>query len=219
MDAPLVLTSLLVPGEVDDEVHGMDIAWSYPLELYESANNYKNPWDVDIVQIDDVLNTPKQYSGMGYTHEVSDINKGILCSAYKTLPTMHDKLKSQMDLAKKLAAVEETAVAELVIEKHFLKDIKGNLRKFSTQKFRCVKCNTKYRRPPLAGKCNVCKGKIIFTISEGSIIKYLQPTISLAQTFKVRPYLMQTIDILNDQVESILGKDSEIQEGLGKWFG
>ena len=219
MDAPLVLTSLLVPGEVDDEVHGMDIAWSYPLELYESASQYKNPWDIDIVQIDNVLNTPKQYSGMGYTHTVSDINKGIMCSAYKTLPTMQDKLTSQMDLAKKLAAVDETGVAELVIEKHFLKDIKGNLRKFSTQKFRCVKCNTKYRRPPLAGKCNTCNGKIIFTISEGSIIKYLQPTISLAKTFKVRPYLMQTIEILNNQIDSILGKESEIQEGLGKWFG
>ncbi len=218
MDAPLVLTSFLIPGEVDDEVHGLDISWGYPLELYEAALEYKNPWDVSILQIDNVLNTPKQYEGMGYTHETSSINKGVLCSSYKLLPTMEEKLKGQMDLAEKICAVDATGVAQLVIEKHLIRDIKGNLRKFSTQQFRCVGCNQKYRRPPLAGKCVSCQGKIIFTISEGSIIKYLNPTISLAKKYNVPKYLMQTIDLLELEVISILGKDKEIQEGLGKWF-
>jgi len=218
MDAPLVLTSILIPGEVDDEVHGMDIVWDYPLELYEAAEEYKNPWDVEIRQIGNVLGTPEQYEGMGYTHIVTNINKGVLCSAYKTLPTMEDKLKGQMDLAEKINAVSPTGVAELVIEKHFLKDIKGNLRKFSTQQFRCVNCNEKYRRPPLRGKCIVCNGKIIFTISKGSITKYVQPTISMAEKYGVKPYLMQSIDILSEQIDSVLGKEKEIQEGLGKWF-
>jgi len=219
MDAPLVLTSHLIPGEVDDEVHGMDIAWSYPLEFYEAATKYKYPWEVDVVQINNVLNTPKQYEKMGYTHEVSDMNMGVRCSAYKRLPTMQEKLMGQMDLAEKLVAVEPEEVAQLVIEKHFLKDIKGNLRKFSTQQFRCVKCNEKYRRPPLAGKCHTCGGKIIFTISEGSIIKYLEPTLSLARKYDVTPYLKQNLDFLEKQVASVLGKPKEKQEGLGKWFG
>jgi DNA polymerase II large subunit len=219
MDAPLVLTSLLIPGEVDDEVHGLDIVWSYPLEFYEAATQYKNPWDVKIQQIDHVLNTPKQYEGMGYTHEVSNINSGILCSAYKTLPTMEEKLKGQMDLAEKISAVTPEEVAQLVIEKHFLKDIKGNLRKFSTQQFRCVSCNQKYRRPPLIGKCLACKGKIIFTISEGSIIKYLEPTLSMAKKYNVTSYLRQNLLFLEKQIESILGREKEKQEGLGKWFG
>lgn len=219
MDAPLVLTSLLVPSEVDDEVHGMDIVWEYPLELYEAALNYKNPWEVDVIQIGDVLETPKQYQNMGYTHDVENINLGVNCSAYKTLPTMQDKLMGQMDLAEKISAVDSGGVAQLVIEKHFIKDIKGNLRKFSTQRFRCVKCNQKYRRPPLKGKCVVCDGKIIFTISEGSIVKYLEPTLSLAKKYDVSPYLNQTLDFLQKQVESVLGKEKEKQEGLGKWFG
>ncbi|AJF61431.1 DNA polymerase II large subunit [archaeon GW2011_AR15] len=219
MDAPLVLTSLLVPGEVDDEVHGMDIAWSYPLELYEAALEYKYPWEVEILQIDDVLNTEEQYEGMGYTHEISDINSGVLRSAYKLLPTMQDKLMGQMDLAEKIVAVNTGDVAQLVIEKHFLKDIRGNLRKFSTQRFRCVSCNKKYRRPPLAGRCTSCQGKIIFTVAEGSIVKYLQPTISLAEKYKVSDYLMQTLYFLQKQVDSVLGKEKERQEGLGKWFG
>ena len=219
MDAPLVLTSMLVPGEVDDEVHGMDIAWNYPLELYEAAQEYKYPWEVKVLQIDDVLNREEQYEKMGYTHETTDINQGVLRSAYKSLPTMQDKLLGQMDLAEKIVAVNSSDVAQLVIEKHFLKDIRGNLRKFSTQRFRCVACNKKYRRPPLVGRCMHCGGKIIFTVSEGSIVKYLQPTISLAEKYKVSSYLMQTLYFLQKQVASVLGKDKERQEGLGKWFG
>ncbi len=219
MDAPLVLTTILIPGEVDDEVHGLDVVWKYPLEFYEAAVQYKNPWDVKIAQIDNFLGTPKQYQGMGYTHETTSINAGVLCSAYKTLPTMEDKLKGQMDLAEKIAAVTPEEVAQLVIEKHFLKDIKGNLRKFSTQQFRCVSCNEKYRRPPLVGKCLSCGGKIIFTISEGSIIKYLEPTLSMARKYKISAYLMQILESLQKQIDSVLGKEKEKQEGLGKWFG
>ncbi len=219
MDAPLVLTSLLIPSEVDDEVHGMDIVWSYPLELYEAALEYKKPWEVSVLQISDVLDTPKEYEKMGYTHEVENINSGSNCSAYKILPTMQDKLTGQMELAEKIAAVDSGGVAQLVIEKHFIKDIKGNLRKFSTQRFRCVNCNQKYRRPPLKGKCLACGGKIIFTISEGSIVKYLEPTLSLARKYDVSPYLEQTLEFLEKQVESVLGKEKERQEGLGKWFG
>lgn len=225
MDAPLVLTSLLIPAEVDDEVHGMDIVWKYPLELYEAALLYKNPWDVKVKQIDNVLDTEGQYEGMGYTHETSSINAGVLCSAYKTLPSMAEKLDGQMSLAEKILAVDEMDVATLVIEKHFIKDAKGNLRKFSIQKFRCVSCNEKYRRPPLLGFCtkqkgkDMCKGKIIFTIHEGSVIKYLQPSIDIANKYNVSPYLKQTLQLLKQQVEDMFGKDPEKQSGLNEWFG
>ena len=115
-------------------------------------------------------------------------------------------------------AVNEKDVATLVIEKHFLKDIKGNLRKFSQQQFRCVSCSEKFRRPPLKGICTKCNGKIIFTISEGSVIKYLEPSISLSEKYDIDPYLKQTLQILKMRVEAVFGKDKEKQEGLGKWF-
>jgi DNA polymerase II large subunit len=41
--------------------------------------------------------------------------------------------------------------------------MRGNLRKFSMQGFRCVECNEIMRRPPLKGVCPICQGKIIFT--------------------------------------------------------
>ena len=219
MDAPLVLTSKLIPTEVDDQALGLDVVSEYPIELYECAEEYKNPLDVKVEQIRHRVNTPQQYEGFGFTHNSSNINAGVTCSAYKELPSMEEKLNGQMALAVKIRAVSEKDVARLVVEKHFLKDTKGNLRKFSQQNFRCVKCNESYRRPPLFGKCLKCAGKIIFTISEGSVIKYLDLSIKLGEKYGLSPYLKQTLDLLQRRVDAEFGKDKEKQEGLGKWFG
>ena len=144
---------------------------------------------------------------------------GVKCSSYKTIPSMQDKLKGQMDLADKIRAVDAADVARLVIEKHLLRDIKGNLRKFSQQQFRCSKCSEKYRRPPLTGKCLECGSRIIFTVTEGSIIKYLEPAISLSDKYNLPPYLKQVLELTKNRVESVFGKEAEKQEGLNRWFG
>lgn len=219
MDAPLVLTTKLIPAEVDDMVFDMEMEWRYPLEFYNAALEYKMPWDVKMKQLEHELNKPGQYENFGFTHTITNMNFGVKCSAYKALPSMEEKLRSQMDLAVKLSSVDEGDVARLVIEKHFLKDLKGNLRKFSQQKFRCVNCNEKFRRPPLTGKCPVCNGKIIFTISEGSVGKYLEPSLSLARKFHLSPFLSQTIELTKQRFESVFGREKEIQTGLGSWFG
>ncbi|MBN2112006.1 DNA polymerase II large subunit [Candidatus Woesearchaeota archaeon] len=217
-DAPLVLTSRLIPAEVDDMAFDVDVAWKYPLEFYNACLDYKNPWDVVIDTIGKRLGTERQYCGTGFTHDIDNINHTVRCSAYKTLPSMEDKLKGQMDIAEKVRAVDTSDVGRLVIEKHFLKDTKGNLRKFSMQQFRCVNCNEKFRRPPLVGKCTKCGGKIIFTISEGSVIKYLQPAISIAEKYDLPAYLQQTLVLLQRRIDGVFGKEKERQEGLGKWF-
>lgn len=226
MDAPLVLTSFLDPTEVDDQVHGIDVVWKYPLELYEASLELKNPWEVKygpekkkVEQLSDRLSTERQYEGYGFTHHVDNFNKGIQCSAYKILPSMEEKLFGQMEIAKKVRAVDMDDVAKLVIQKHFLRDIKGNLRKFSMQQFRCVKCNGKYRRPPLINKCTSCGGKLIFTISEGSVVKYLAPSLKLAEKYEFSPYLKQTLDLVKQQVDHVFGKEKEKQVGLGSFMG
>ncbi|MBI4149882.1 DNA polymerase II large subunit [Candidatus Woesearchaeota archaeon] len=219
MDSPLVLTTILVPSEVDDQALGVDVVWRYPLELYEAALQYKQPWEIPIEQIRQRLNTEKQYEQMGFTHPVMNINAGITCSAYKILPSMEEKLKGQMEIAEKVRAVNAMDVAKLVIEKHFLKDTRGNLRKFSTQQFRCLKCNAKFRRPPLVGKCIKCGGNLTFTVAEGSVVKYLEPSISLARKHNVPAYLQQVLEITKRRIESTFGKEREKQIGLGAWFG
>lgn len=216
MDAPLVLTYNLDPSGVDDMVFNLDTEWNYPLKLYSLAENYKMPWDINIERIQHRLGTESQFEGMGFTHDTDNFNSGVFCSAYKLLPSMREKLEGQMDLAVKIRAVDSSDVARNVIEKHFMRDIRGNLRKFSMQQYRCVKCNDKYRRPPLNGRC-VCGGKIIFTISEGGIIKYLEPAIGIAEKHHVSTYLKQTLELTKRMIEDLFGKDKEKQTGLGDW--
>ncbi|MBS3165775.1 DNA polymerase II large subunit [Candidatus Woesearchaeota archaeon] len=225
MDSPLVLTNSLYPTEVDDQVHGIDVVWKYPLELYMAALEMKAPWEVKygpenkkITQLGDRLGTPLQYEQFGFTHHTDNINKGVQCSAYKILPSMEEKLMGQMEIARKVRAVDMNDVAKLVLQKHFIRDIKGNFRKFSMQQFRCVKCNEKYRRPPLTGRCK-CNGKLIFTISEGSVVKYLGVSLMLSEKYDFSPYLKQTLNILKFNIDHLFGKEKEKQSGLGDFIG
>ena len=218
-DAPLVLSSTLIPSEIDDMAFDVDIASFYPLKLYECAQEYKAPWEVEVEQLRHRLGKENEQTGWKFTHDTSDINNGVVCSAYKSIPDMQQKVLGQLEIAEKIRAVDEADVAKLVIDRHFIRDIKGNLRKFSTQEFRCVSCNDKYRRPPLAGYCLKCKGRLIFTVSEGSVTKYLEPSISLAEKYELPKYLRQTLELTKMRIESVFGKDPEKQEGLGKWFG
>ncbi len=216
-DAPLVINARIRAGEVDDMVFDVDVEKELPLELYRAAEKFKHPSSIKIEQIKNRLGN-NEFSQLNYTHKTSDINAGALCSSYKTLATMQEKVQKQMELVEKIRAVDTSDVARLVIERHFIRDIRGNLRKFSMQQFRCVKCNTKYRRPPLQGKCLACGGRIIFTISKGSIIKYLEPALNLAETYNLPEYLKQSLELTKSYIESIFGRETEKQEALQKWF-
>ncbi len=216
-DAPLVITSMIKPSEIDDMVLDMDIAPRYTLEFYEAALEYKTPYEIKVDQVVNYIKTDTPCSGFSFTHDTENMNAGVLVSTYKTLPTMAEKLLNQMQLAKSIRAVDTTDVARLVIEKHFIRDIKGNLRKFSMQQFRCVDCNKKFRRPPLVGNCDDCGGTLIFTISKGSIVKYLEPALELARKFEVAPYLMQSLELTKARIEEYFGKEKEKQSGLAEF--
>ncbi|MEM2956160.1 MAG: DNA polymerase II large subunit [Candidatus Pacearchaeota archaeon] len=221
-DAPLVLNARIRASEVDDMILDMDITKNLPLELYKAAEEFKSPSSIKIENIGTRLGEEEKdanvFEDLWFTHDTLDINNGTICSSYKTLETMQDKVKAQMELAEKIRAVDTTDVARLVIERHFIRDIRGNLRKFSGQQFRCVDCNTKYRRPPLTGKCLNCNGRIIFTIAEGSIVKYLEPALQLAEKYNISPYLKQSLELTKSYIESIFGKELEKQQDLERWF-
>ena len=59
----------------------------------------------------------------------------------------------------------------------------------------------------------------MFTVSEGSIVKYLEPAISLSDKYNLPAYLKQVLELTKDRVEGVFGRDKEKQEGLGRWFG
>ena len=217
MDAPLVLSIKLDPLEIDSEAYNVDIVSSYPLEFYQAAVDCKMPYDIKIKRVEDVLNKPEQYEGLMFTHLCSNINQGPMVSAYKTLLTMDEKLIAQLNIARKFRCVDQDDVAKLIIDKHFMKDLKGNLRKYSSQAFRCVSCNEKYLRPPLIGKCSKCGGKIIFTIAEGSVKKYLEHCLKLKKDYALPDYLNQDLMILERRIEGVFGKSDTKQVSLSNF--
>ena len=217
-DAPLVLNARIRAGEVDDMIFDLDVSWKYPLEMYLAAEQNKPAYEVKAETLKSRIGGNEEFKNLGFNHDTNDINEGYTCSTYKRLVTMQEKVQKQMELVEKARSVDARDVARLVIERHFIRDIRGNLRKFSTQEFRCVNCNSKYRRPPLQGTCVKCNGKIIFTISEGSIIKYLEPAIQLAEKYDVPEYLKQSLDLTKKQIEGVFGKETEKQEALARWF-
>ncbi|MCK5176233.1 MAG: DNA polymerase II large subunit, partial [Candidatus Aenigmarchaeota archaeon] len=207
MDAPLVLTSIMNPEEVDDESWNVDIDSSYPLSFYRQTLKYKYPWELSETPrvIENVIDTPEVFHAK-YTHETTDINDGMIITKYVSLQSMDDKVNTQLTLGKKLIGVNQNIVAEKLLSKHFLKDIKGNLRTFSKQSVRCVSCNEKYRRIPLAGICTNCKEKLILSVSEGFVRKYMEPSKQIIEDFEISPYLCQQFKILEKQVDDLFGK-------------
>lgn len=217
-DAPLVLNTKINPGDVDDQILFFEVE-PYTLELYELAEQGKHSSEVKLATVKTRLKSGiEPLVNKCFTHRTDNFNAGVINSSYKVLPTMGEKVDRMMALCTKLRSVDVTDVARLIIERHFIRDIRGNLRKFSMQVFRCVGCNEKFRRPPLAGKCTKCGGKLIFTISEGSIVKYLASALELARTYKVSSYLLENLEIVERDIQGIFGKPHEKQEQLRKWF-
>lgn len=219
-DAPLVLNAKIDAGEVDDQILDFAATDKYPLELYRLAEQKKHSSEVNIPDVNFLLREDKDpFVGLGFTHDTSNFNDGVLCSSYKSLATMKEKVQHQMELVERLRSADTSDTARLIIEKHFIKDMKGNLRGFSHQTFRCVECNEILRRPPLTGKCTKCNGKLIFTVNEGGIKKYLEPAMMLAEKYHLSLYMRQNLELIKRHIDSVFGKELEQQEDLGKWFG
>ena len=92
------------------------------------------------------------------------------------------------------------------------------MEKIDMGQFRCVACNEIMRRPPLKGVCQKCGGKIIFTIHEGGIKKYLEPAIELVNKYNLSPYMKQSLELTKRYIDSVFGKELERQTGLGDFL-
>ncbi|WP_181687102.1 DNA polymerase II large subunit [Halorhabdus salina] len=218
MDAPLVMSSRIDPAEIDDEAHNIDIVEEYPLELYEATREMAHPEDVDVQIAEDTLGTDNEYTGFNHTHDTSDIALGPDLSAYKTLGSMEDKMDAQLEISRKLRAVDESDVAERIIEYHFLPDLIGNLRAFSRQDVRCLGCGEKYRRVPLTGVCRECGGDVNLTVHEGSVNKYIDTAMRVAEEFGAREYTKQRLEILDRSIKRVFEDDTSKQTGIADFM-
>jgi DNA polymerase II large subunit len=217
MDAPLMLITRISPREVDKEAHHVEVSTDLPLEFYHTAAG-KNPSELlHLVEVvESRLGTDKQYE-FGFEFDTSDISGGPVLSKYKLLGTMEEKILSQLKLAEKIRAVDERDVAQRLIEHHFIPDIKGNLRTFASQKFRCTSCNKKYRRIPLSGVCT-CGGNLVLTVSRGGIEKYVKLANQIAEKYHVSDYLKQRLRLVEVEIKSLFESDSSKQLSLADFL-
>ena len=220
MDAPLVLTTRLDPNEIDKEAHNVDCLREYPLELYEAAMAMKEPKEIEkkMDLIAGRIGTEKQYEGLGFTHDTNDISNGPKYSAYTTLESMMDKMNAQLMLGKKIRAVDEKDVAVRVLNKHFMPDMIGNLRSFSTQTVRCTKCGEKYRRMTLSGNCYRCGNPLNLTVHEASVKKYLEISKTIGDKYGLDAYTRERIDILEMNMNSVFNNDKVKKCKLSDFF-
>jgi DNA polymerase II large subunit len=220
MDAPLFIIPAMNPSEVDKEAHNVDVVSVYPPEFYKlcAEGAGSGQYGALIDTIGARLGTEAQFQGIDYTEYCSDINLGSFHGAYNTLTTMVEKLDSQLDLAMKLRAVDAQQVALKILNSHFMKDIVGNLRAYTSQTFRCTKCNRKYRRPPLAGKCMRCGGPIQMTVHKGGIEKYLKPALDMVKKYKLDPYYVDRLELVKLEMSQIFVEEEAEPEENGKQF-
>ena len=219
MDAPLVLSVILNPKEVDDESHNLEVCRRYPAKFFDMVEEACHPKEVeglvDIVK--SRLNFPDQYEGLGFTHNTSSIDSGPHNSRYKILPRMDEKLDAQLRLARVIDAVDSQDVATRVLMRHFFRDIRGNLRAYSTQKFRCLSCNKGFRRIPLSRTCDRCgSNKIALTVRQSNISKYLDVTERIIRENGLDDFLQERLRLIESSMDSLFKSE---QTTLTEFFG
>jgi DNA polymerase II large subunit len=216
MDAPLLLIPIVNTKEVQRQAHDFDVAKAYPIEFYwktwEKAEARQLGPIIDLVG--SRLGTETQYEGFGFTTPVSNVNMGNPESVYKRFKTMVDKLDGQLELAEKIEAVDARKVALKVLTTHFIRDIAGNLRAFSTQAFRCKTCNKRYRRLPLRGKCLRCGGPLTLTVYRGGIEKYLEVAQRLIEKYSLPQYYAQRILLVREEIQAMFDSKKPKQISL-----
>ncbi|MFH1221764.1 MAG: DNA polymerase II large subunit [Candidatus Micrarchaeota archaeon] len=213
MDAPLVLTNIINPKEVDDEAYCIEMVSSYPLEFYRACEQLKWPSDVKLRTVKNVLGTDEQYY-LPLTLPGTLFNGANTKTSYVKLESVPEKVQHEFALHDKIRAVNQRDAAERMILSHFIPDLYGNLRSFSRQEFRCAGCNQKYRRVPLLGRCRRCGGNLLLTINKGGIEKYLTITKEVVKRYELAEYLSQRLDLIQKEIGNIFEDEKKKQLGL-----
>jgi DNA polymerase II large subunit len=198
MDAPLLLAPLLNPVEVARQAFNIEVESRLPVEFYNKTLVGADPKEMEeiIPTLNRSLASPNGIWKIGFTHPTENINNGQLTSSYKELPSMLEQVKAQLALADMTLAVRGEEVARKVLSTHILRDLVGNLRTYTSQHARCLKCGYKPRRPPLEGKCTKCGGKLGATVFKAGVEKYLEVATDLVQRYDVGAYYSQRLELI-----------------------
>jgi DNA polymerase II large subunit len=90
-----------------------------------------------------------------------------------------------------------------------MRDLTGNLKAFAGQRFRCTKCNGKFRRVPLKGVCLRCGAKLSLTVYRGGVEKYLNLAEDLVKRYNLGQYHEQRLLLLREEIKSLFKEHQE----------
>lgn len=205
MDTPLLIQLIILPSEVDDQAHKFDVASFYPREFYVSTQKSPSPSSLEplVDTIGKRLNSDRQFYDYGFTNDTQTITIKRSRSAYPTLKTLTEKVSKQIEVAEKIQAVSTKEVVESIIKTHLLRDIIGNMRKYSSQSFKCRGCGRTFRRPSVSGKCAFCKQELHATLSRASVEKYLTLARKLARDYHVDEYVKSRLDLAANELDQL----------------
>jgi DNA polymerase II large subunit len=225
MDTPLVLSVSITPKEIDAEAHNIDGSGIYPLEFYERTRQFVDPKDVedifDLVAhriVDHRIDSTAEAYGLNFSHPTEDVNYGPRITTYTKLQTMQEKVKRQLALSSRIAAVDVQDMARRLLDSHFLPDIYGNIRAFATQTFRCTSCNKKFRRIPLSGQCSTCSGKLVLTVTKAGITKYVDLACQVVEDYNLPLYYRQRLEMAKKVINSLFAPEKDEQQTTLKQF-
>jgi len=211
MDAPILLTVAIRPTEVARQAFNLEVSDRLPLRFFEETLRRSEPKAVSLIveTVQSRLGSPTVLGSLGFIHDIADINSGNLESSYRRLGSMLQKVTEQLNLAEKIRAVNPGEVAVRVLSTHFMRDLTGNLKAFAGQRFRCTKCNSKFRRVPLKGACTRCGGKLSLTVYKGGVEKYLTVAEDLVKKYSLGKYYEQRLMLLRDEIDSLFSEQEE----------
>jgi len=235
MDAPLILTTTIEPTEIDKEALNVDTMNRYPLTFYEGTMNRPvakeatKSLGIETVEVrlEKGLNA---IEGFGYTHETTDACQSPKNNPYNTLKTMKEKTMMQFELGNVIRAVDNEIQAGKLINRHLIRDMRGNLRAYGQQKTRCTKCGESYRRVPIAGKCItvlkkdaenaltgeiedlICNHKLILTVHQGSVEKYDGLIEEIIDRYGCDDYTKNLYHLVSSWVADTFSTDEETEQ-------
>ena len=234
MDAPLILTTTINPTEIDKEALNVDTLSQYPISFYEGTMTRpvaKKAHELGIETVETRIANGEDPFIFSFTHDTKSCNQAPPHNPYTRLESMRQKTMMQFELGNILHSVDNKDQAGRLINRHLIRDMRGNLRAYGQQKVRCTKCGTSYRRPPIAGKCihvvkkdaenaltgeieNItCDHKLILTVHQGSVEKYDGLIDDIIKKYGVDGYTDNLYRLVSSWVADTFSKTDELKQG------
>ena len=201
IDTPLLIQSIVIPNEAQKRIYDLDTLMKYPFDFYEAIKTETVP--SRIISLANKTNIEEQPYNFGYTHPTSNISFGPANNNYSSKTTLIEKLESQIQLAKRITAVNPNDVVISILRTHLIPDITGNIKAYTSQNFKCNSCGYQYRRLPIRGNCFQCGGKLHATVTKGIVEKYFKLATKLCTEFDVDQQTKTRLEIISNNLKML----------------